>query len=233
MHESDDFNHMIPAEMALLADEETEVLFYKKLLEKKLLTYQFVSYDDIEIEKIEIDEREKKKETDKGPYIICVDTSGSMSGEPERVAKVISFAIMKKCLNEDRKAYLISFSTGIETFELTDLNKSLGQLAVFLRKTFNAGTDAVPALKEALSKMKENNYKKADLLFITDGEVDYPQQVVNDVNEQKKHENKFYSLIIGSAFNKKFLEIFDKNFTYNSQNIYKNKGIIEELLYAS
>ncbi|MEN9613649.1 MAG: hypothetical protein RLZZ628_4463, partial [Bacteroidota bacterium] len=120
IHESDDLNNMLPSEAAFLSDSVLETIFYKKFVEKKLQAFEYESklltYKAAKFE----DKRLKAKELNKGPFIICVDTSGSMHGTPELVAKTLCFAILKIAIQENRKCYLISFSTQIETLNLSD-----------------------------------------------------------------------------------------------------------------
>lgn len=116
VHENNDINHLIPSELSLLHDKTVETLFYLKFAESKLLTYnlQGTSGVEKEIDEERLEEREKKEE-ESGPIIICVDTSGSMLGVPERIAKTLCFAILRIALLQNRHCYLISFSTGINT----------------------------------------------------------------------------------------------------------------------
>jgi uncharacterized protein with von Willebrand factor type A (vWA) domain len=51
------------------------------------------------------DKRQKEKEEAKGPFIICVDTSGSMHGTPETVAKTLCFAILKIAIKRKQKMF--------------------------------------------------------------------------------------------------------------------------------
>ena len=101
---------------------------------------------------------------------MCVDTSGSMHGAPERIAKIVTFALSKMAIEEKRACYLVSFSTGIETLDISSFNSSnaLSQLVVFLRKSFHGGTDANPALVHAVEMLQENEWKNADILMISD-----------------------------------------------------------------
>ena len=79
-------------------------------------------------------------------------------------------AIAKKCLDEERKCFLISFSTGIEVQDLSHFEKSngLNVLVQFLRKSFNGGTDASPALEKSLELLSSNDWKNADVLVVSD-----------------------------------------------------------------
>ncbi len=214
--ESNDLNHLLPTELALFSDLATESIFFKRYAEKKLQSYEFISKQkDYETRKT-TETRQKEKELDKGPFILAIDTSGSMHGQPEHFAKVIAFAITKIALKEKRKAFLISFSTGIEKFELTNIKNSLPKLIEFLQMSFYGGTDATEAVKEAVNQMQTKNYKKADLLIITDGIFGrLDNTTLKRVENLKTEGNKFNSLIIGQSQNNLALEFCDNNWTYD------------------
>ena len=216
IHESDDLSNALPTEVALLADQPTETYFFKKFAEKKLMTWEYEAQILAEKESLEkaIVARPEKKE--RGPVIICVDTSGSMHGEPETIAKTVAFAILRIALREDRACYLISFSTGIQTLKLNDLRESLDKLIDFLKMSFHAGTDPEPALSEALSQLKDGEYKDADILVISDFIMDnLSQKMVKDIEGAKKRKNRFHSLVISKSPNPKVLSVFDNNWAFD------------------
>jgi len=219
IHESDDISSMLPAEAALLADETTELLFYKKFAEKKLQTFEYqakiLSYEEEERK----NKRQKEKEEKKGPFIICVDTSGSMHGTPETVAKTLCFALLKMAVKDNRKCYLISFSTAIETLNLTDLKNNLDKLIEFLSMSFNGGTDPIPAMREALRMLETEDYKKADVIMVSDFVMSgFDEQTANKINTAKENNTKFHSLVIGDSGNKNTIEEFNSNWVYNTNN---------------
>jgi len=221
VHESDDISSMLPAEAVLLADKTTELLFYKKYAEKKLQTFEYQAkvffWEEEEIQRKR--RKEKEKEEKKGPIIICVDTSGSMQGTPETVAKTLSFALLKIAVRDNRKCYLISFSTAIETLNLTDLKNNFDKLIEFLSMSFNGGTDAIPAMREALRMLETEDYKKADVIMVSDFVMSgFDEQTRNQINTAKENETKFHSLVIGDSGNKNTIEEFDSNWVYNTNN---------------
>jgi len=216
--DSDDLNNLLPSELALFSDLETENIFYKKFAEKKLQTFQYINKENYIEQKSVTDKRQKEVEKDKGPFIIAVDTSGSMHGEPEFLAKVIAFAITKIAISEKRKAFLISFSTGIETFELTNIQDSLVKLIDFLQMSFHGGTDASEAVLKAIKQMKNSNYEKADLLIISDGIFGrLDDSSLKSIEELKKSGNKFYSLMIGNSYNKTALKFCNNIWQYDPE----------------
>lgn len=214
--ESDDLNNLLPTELALFSDLETESIFYKRFAEKKLQTFQYINKENDFEQKSIIDRRQKEIEKVKGPFIIAIDTSGSMHGEPEFLSKVIAFAIKRIAISEKRKAFLISFSTGIETFELTDIQNSLVKLIDFLQMSFQGGTDASEAVLEALKQMETENYEKADLLIISDGVFGNLNNVtLKSIEELKTKGNKFNSLMIGNSYNEKALKFCNNIWQYD------------------
>lgn len=211
-----DLEYVIPSELALMADPETAILFDLKYLESKLVCFELqgTTFQD---EQQEITTEVETKEDDKpGPMILCVDTSGSMSGMPENIAKAMSLYLGNKAKAEQRKCFVINFSTGIETFEIS-ATKGIADLISFLSKSFHGGTDAAPALRYALSLCQSENYEKADVLMISDFVMGaLPETLLSDIKKQREKGNQFHSLVIGNLFMENRLKThFDNEWVYN------------------
>lgn len=211
-----DLEYVIPSELALMADPETAILFDLKYLESKLVCFELqgTTFQD---EQQEITTEVETKEDDKpGPMILCVDTSGSMSGMPENIAKAMSLYLGNKAKAEQRKCFVINFSTGIETFEIS-ATKGIADLISFLSKSFHGGTDAAPALRYALSLCQSENYEKADVLMISDFVMgSLSETLLSDIKKQREKGNQFHSLVIGNLFMENRLKThFDNEWVYN------------------
>ena len=218
IRESDDLNTLLPVEMSLLADVDTETIFYKKFAEKKLLTYDYNNL--MSVSENESTEINNEKEENKGPIILCVDTSGSMKGTPEQVAKMLSFALLKIAMKENRKCYLISFSNETSALDLSTLPDSIENLIDFLSMSFSGGTDATPAFEHALNLIQEEDFRKADILFISDFVMSEIEDELEDlIEEAQSNKTSFHSLTIGSSGNKKVLDIFDNHWVYNPNDL--------------
>ncbi len=227
VHESDDLSNLLTSEVSLLSDEDAEMLFLKKYADKNLLTFRYEdrrlvpSEDQI----MEIHQRVHQKE--KGPFIVCVDTSESMTGRPEQIAKVLCLGILKMSMRQNRRAYLINFSRGIKTLDLYNIADSIDEIAAFLRMSFYGGTDVSLALYEAIRQLRGNDYEDADVLMISDFimyKVD--DDVLRDIRYfQQNKGTQFHSLTLSKEANPEVLEFFDTNWVYNP----KEKGIIREL----
>ena len=229
---SNDISCVLPSELALINNPTTKKLFQLKFAQKQLLSYNYRTKDEVKNEITEQEEISVEKKEPKGPIIICVDTSGSMQGTPENIAKTVTFALSKIAIEEERKCYLISFSTGIETLDLSDFSdgKSISKLVSFLQKSFNGGTDATPALNHSIEMLQKDGYKNADVLMISDFVMNsLPTDLVNSIEEEKNKNTYFYSLVIGSSGNQNTIESFNHNWLYDTSNPNATRHLVEQL----
>ena len=214
---SNEISRVLPSEIGLHNDPDLENLFYLKFVEKQLLSYSYTQ--DVPVSYSEKHSSEKDK-TDNmsGPIIICVDTSGSMSGTPEQIAKAATLALSKIAIKEKRECFLISFSTSIETLDLSNFTNENGldTLVDFLRKSFNDGTDPEPALNECLKQLDKEHYKNADVLMISDFDMNtLPNETVSKIKKEQNKGTLFYSLVVGSDSNSEVIACFDESISYN------------------
>lgn len=227
VHESKDLNSLVSSEVGLLSDPATEELFLKKYADDQLLTFRYEDKKLVSSRENIMEVNQKIRQKEKGPFIVCVDTSESMTGRPELIAKVLCLGIIKMAIRENRRAYLINFSVGIKTIDLLDVANSLEAVAAFLRMSFYGGTDASLALYEALRQLKSNDYEDADVLMISDFVMyKIDRDVLSDIAYQQQNKNtEFHSLALSSEANADILERFDTNWIYDPAQ----RGIIKEL----
>lgn len=102
LQQSDDILRLLPPELATLGITELEYEFYRRLVEKQLLTYRLhgESWREKVIERPVV--HKDYDEQPRGPFIVCVDTSGSMGGFNEQCAKAFCLALMRIALAENR-----------------------------------------------------------------------------------------------------------------------------------
>lgn len=227
IHESNDLNHLLSSEVGLLSDEHTETVFYQKYADKGLFTLKFEDRELVTSEDQFTMTRQKVRQKAKGPFIIAVDTSDSMSGRAEHIAKVLCFAILKLAAKDHRRAFLINFSVGIQTLDLYDLTHSLDDIVAFLQMSFHGGTDISLALYEVFRQLQSENYRDADVLVISDFIMyKLDDDILAHVNQLQQNKNtQFHSLILSDNPNAEVIEHFDSNWLYDP----KQKGIIREL----
>lgn len=63
--------------------------------------------------------RQDFDEQPRGPFIVCVDTSGSMGGFNEQCAKAFCLALMRVALADNRRCFIMLFSSEVVHYELT------------------------------------------------------------------------------------------------------------------
>lgn len=227
VEESNNLSHLISSEAALLSDRATETAFLKKFADERLLTLRYEDKKLVRSEDQVTEVHQRVRQREKGPFIVCVDTSQSMMGRPEEIAKVLTLGILKMAVRTNRRAYLISFSTGVKTIDLYDVANSIDELAAFLRMSFYGGTDATLALYEALRQLKGNDYRDADVLMISDFVMyKIDRDVLNEIRYfQQNQATEFHSLALSTEANAEILGRFDTNWVYDP----KRKGVIREL----
>ena len=229
---SNDLSAVLPSELALLRNPATKKLFQLKFAQKQLLSYDYRNRYQTEKTETEKEEVAAEKKEQKGPIIVCVDTSGSMHGTPENIAKTITFALAKMANEEERKCYLISFSTEIETLDMSGFSKgdSIAKLIEFLRKSFYGGTDAAPALNHSVEMLREEGYRNADVLMISDFVMgDLPEELRDAIEQEKEKNTCFYSLVIGTTGNSKTIECFNHNWIYDTASPNASRHLAEQL----
>lgn len=180
-HRSDDLMRVLPSELLNLEDETLETIFYARLLEKNLLSYELqgVTYIDSE-ESFQQDKRT-------GPVVACLDTSGSMQGEPLLKAKALLLAIANILKKEDRSLHVLLFGSSgeIREFSMAAHNDAVGLLG-FLQQGFGGGTDFETPIRRALAIVTEQkDYKKADVLMISDGDCALSPEFSATLQQQK------------------------------------------------
>lgn len=224
---SNDISAALPSELSLMKNPALNKLFQLKFAQKQLLSYDYQIQEESDVESKEKEEVEIEKKEKKGPVIICVDTSGSMNGIPENIAKTITFALSKIAIEEDRKCYVISFSTAIQTLDLSDFSGNpLGKLVQFLKMSFNGGTD----LNQALKMLSENEWKNADVLMISDFVMQsLDKEFVERIESEKKKNTVFYSLTIGDSGNKETMQCFNHNWFYDMNSPQAGRHLAEQL----
>lgn len=229
---SNDISSVLPSELALMKNSATKKLFQLRFAQKQLLSFEYQRNVESTRKESTQEEASIEKKEPKGPIIICVDTSGSMHGTPENIAKTVTFALSKIALEEERKCYLISFSIGIETLDMSDFKKgdSLQKLVRFLQMSFNGGTDASPALQHAIKMLQSNDYKNADVLMISDFVMaNLPRNLIDAIEVEKEKNTDFYSLVIGTSGNQDTIDYFNHNWSYNTNDIHASRHLVEQL----
>ncbi|PRX38641.1 uncharacterized protein with von Willebrand factor type A (vWA) domain [Planifilum fimeticola] len=172
---------LLPMELGMYSHPATRVDFLRRFAEGQTMQYE-----------------QKGKETlGKGPIVLCLDQSGSMSGLDSQ-AKGFALALMSIARKQKRDFALILFSVSTRTFRYPK-GKITPKDMVTLAETFlSGGTYFDRPLEEALRVIEESRFQQADVVFVTDGESYLKEDFVERFNA-KKREKEFHvlSLLLG------------------------------------
>ena len=217
---SKDIENIVPEELSLLCDKDFEKLFKLKYIENRLMCFDKDSYI--------FDEKEKQKIKagyidGRGPVIICIDTSGSMKGINEYIAKATMLKIVMQALSENRNIYLINFSVEIYSYKFSKYD-GINELINFLKLSYHGGSDIYKALNEANRIMNTDNFKNADVLVLSDFMMeDMPYHLIELCDKQKLKGNKFFSVSIGKfPFGYSYRKVFNKHWIFDIDGGLKN-----------
>ncbi|HET9978149.1 MAG TPA: VWA domain-containing protein [Burkholderiaceae bacterium] len=107
---------------------------------------------------------------ERGPIIVALDTSGSMRGAPEAIAKAVVLEALRVARAEQRGLRLLAFGAAGELVE-RDLDRGgLPALLELVGQGFDGGTDVAAPIEAALRALDRNQWRDADLLLASDGE---------------------------------------------------------------
>ncbi|MDX7999781.1 ATPase RavA stimulator ViaA [Xenorhabdus sp. Reich] len=210
IRQSDDILRLLPTEMAMLDIEELEYEFYRRLVEKKLLSYRLQGDNWQSKTTLKPVTHHHNAEQPRGPFIICVDTSGSMGGFNERCAKAFCLALMRIALEDNRYCHIMLFSTELIHYDLTS-SDGLTQAVHFLGQTFRGGTDLASCLNATVEKMKENIWKDADAVVISDFIAQrLPDSLIHQIKNLQQHQQHRFHAVSFSHYGKPgIMRIFD------------------------
>lgn len=189
----DNLERLLPVELAMPED-----LFFKRYATKEL--QQFSSPGKDKPKKTE--EHRKDPRLTKGPIIVSVDTSGSMSGRPEKIAFSLLKQLLRMAKKQKRPCFLISFSVRSKSIDLAN-PRNWGKLDNFLKNSFSGGTDGEQMLAEAIRVLQTGTFEMADVLIISDFEFPIPQkQTQSKIEQNRVLGTRFYGLKIGHSSDK-------------------------------
>ena len=145
----------LPSDRMNLCNETTKKDFYRRMTENQLLTYS----------------KEAHKQKNKGPIIVCVDTSGSMEGDEEIWSKALSIGILEVAQMQKRDFACIIYSSHADDPIVIRKDEIAPQKIISCAENFhNGGTDFQQPLTKAIDLINDSTFKNADIVFITDGD---------------------------------------------------------------
>jgi len=175
VEQGDALHRLLPHEMLSLHHPLLRKDFYRRFLDQELIQYSLRGIE----------------EKGKGPMIICLDGSSSMSGDKEIWSKAVSLTLLEIARKQRRLFRSICFSSAETPLQVLDMNprdryevetKTIMDLADYFP---GGGTDFQKPLDAALECLRESRYKKGDIIFITDGECQVDPEWAENFREEK------------------------------------------------
>ncbi|OAT15568.1 inner membrane protein [Buttiauxella noackiae ATCC 51607] len=210
LQRSDDILRLLPPELATLGISELEFEFYRRLVEKQLLTYRLHgdSWREKVVERPVV--HQDFDEQPRGPFIVCVDTSGSMGGFNEQCAKAFCLALMRVALADNRRCFIMLFSSEVVRYEVCGAD-GIEQAIRFLSQRFRGGTDLASCFRAIAEKMQGSEWFDADAVVISDFIAQrLPDEVVTQVKDlQRKHLHRFHAVAMSGHGKPGIMRIFD------------------------
>lgn len=183
-------SRVLAAELSLLADPDTEGLFWHRYLSGQLMQLEL----DQELVLSE-DASRVPVGQGKGPILLLLDTSGSMRGEAELLSKALCLAVLRLAMLQGRRCLLVAFGAGrqLRTADLQDVADPA--LAELLGGRFAGGTDPGKALETALALGAEN----ADLFMVSDGQFVVGPGLRGALEQAEPRGLRSFGLLIGQG----------------------------------
>ena len=229
---SDRIGRMLPAEAMLLGHPRLRLVWHSRRAERTLLTYE----DDDRLQETRLHEarvwrpsprRRPEKRLEMGPMLVCVDTSGSMQGGAEAVAKATVLEAVRVAHAQKRPCHVFAFGGPDEVVE-TELavdTEGIERLLRFLGQSFRGGTDICGPLERAIAKLEGERWQLADLLIASDGEFGATAEVAARLRVAKEALGlRVQGVLIGDRETIGLLEVADDVFWVRDWRRYGGSG---------
>lgn len=185
-----DVSRLLPAELSMPDD-----VFDHKFVARQLQQFDSRSRNTPR----RTEEHRPAPRLSRGPIIIAVDTSGSMTGEPLQIAFAVVRQLVSTAITERRACYLISFSIRTRAIDLAS-PACRGKLNDFLNNFYCGGTSGEQMLSHAIATLHSDTYEMADILIISDLQFDRPcPATLMAMQREQALGTRFHALQIGSS----------------------------------
>lgn len=194
---------MLPAEAAMLGHPRLRMLWHARRSERALLTYRVegVEFEHVLVEQETTEESQvRQPKRERGPILAVIDSSGSMHGLPETVAKALVLEALRTAHAEKRQCRVYAFSGPGQALEheLALSFDGVAALLNFLGHTFGGGSDPTEAMTRVLSQLRSDEWARADVLLVSDGEWPAQPRLKDAVQSARTKGVRFHGIQIGN-----------------------------------
>lgn len=225
-----DLQALLPMELALYADDDMEGLFFYKYNARRLQTFKYKSEMTTPSRRLGFTHASRR-----GPMIVCVDTSASMYGTPQRITASMLALVEEMAETLNRDCFLIDFSVSVRPIDLRQRRreKRLERLGMKPEAYFEKGD--IPFIgggtsaRKLMDRMFElldsegGHYVNADVLWVTDFYIPLPsREYLKRLKAYRDTGTKFYGLRIINSEDKQTNEwesFFDHIYDIHYRNV--------------
>ncbi len=152
----------------------------------------------------------RQQALERGPIVLCLDTSGSMGGAPENVAKAVAIAALRMAQQTRRGCRLIAFGGAGEIVEHDLAREGLPALLRLMGQSFDGGTDVQTPIERAVDLVHESAWTGADLLIVSDGEFGCMRSTLDRLEAARRDLGLFVQgMLIGDRETLGLLDVCD------------------------
>ena len=186
-----DLTALLPIELAQMADSELDGLFAYKFATRRLQTFSYKSQIMHPAHRLRL-----QRARQKGPMVVCLDTSASMQGVPTEVAHSLVVKLLSLALQQDRDLLLIPFAVRARPL---DVRRDRSKLLDFFRQPAEGDTDAEAMLRLTIQTLcSRPEYGCADVLLVSDFEMPAPPaDVLRQLRWLRDEGTRFFGLQFG------------------------------------
>jgi uncharacterized protein with von Willebrand factor type A (vWA) domain len=181
----DDLQRLLTQELVALTDPDQEVLAFRRLLERQCLQYELRG----------------NEWANRGPMVVLLDESGSMSGAPHNWAMAVSLGLLAVCANQGRPFVLAPFCYGLsrDPWEVPNPRRlDFKAMADHVCRFSGGGTDVGLSIKQVNERfLGKAAWKTADVMVISDG---YTGDFTKQIQDLKNKGVRVFGVGIGSKF---------------------------------
>jgi len=113
-------------------------------------------------------------------------------------SKGFALALMSIAKKQKRDFALITFSTSAEVTVFQKGKSTTDDLIQLAGNFLGEGTNFYDPLKQSLTIIKESRFKQADIVFVTDGQANLPNEFIEELRSTKdKKKFECLSVLIG------------------------------------
>ena len=185
-------SRLLPTELANLITPHSRIDFLRRFSEQQTFIF----------------DTKGKDRRGKGPIIICMDESSSMTSIKEE-SKAFCMALLMIARKQKRDFAIIPFASNVGEVRIFKKGRATtNDLIAFSESFLGGGTNYEKPLRESLDILMQSEFNEADMLFVTDGSSFLPTSFIEEFNEIKKRKQfDCTAIVLTNLYNVVDLEI--------------------------